>query len=322
VINPLVNTQFQYLDVGVNVDLTPRIHPNHEISMKINIVVSSVTGQQSIGGISQPIISQRSIEHDVRLKDGEVNILGGLLSNTDTTTINGWPGLSKLPFFRYFFSSEQTEHQENEILIVLTPHIIRIPQYTAENLRSIASGTDTNAEVHLASEVLAPPLPQAQGAPPPAAAPAANPLAPASAPAAQNALLRFEPASATIRPGETTTVGIVVQNVQDLYSIPLLVQFNPAVVSIEDVRQGGFLSGGTQEVAIVERVDKERGQAIISATRMPNTPGVSGSGTLLGIVVRGVAAGASPLSIVQINAKDSQQRAIALVTSEAMVRVQ
>ena len=320
VINPLVNTQFQYLDVGVNVDLTPRIHPNHEISMKINIVVSSVTGQQSIGGISQPIISQRSIEHDVRLKDGEVNILGGLLSNTDTATINGWPGLSKLPFFRYFFSNEQTEHQENEILIVLTPHIIRIPQYTAENLRSIASGTDTNAEVHLESEVMAPPAPGAPGAPTAGAAPAANP--PAPAPAAANALLRFEPASATIRPGETTTVGIVVQNVQDLYSIPLLVQFNPAVVSIEDVRQGGFLSGGTQEVAIVERVDKERGQAIISATRMPNTPGVSGSGTLLGIVVRGVAPGTSPLSIVQINAKDSQQRAIALVTSEATVRVQ
>jgi general secretion pathway protein D len=320
VINPLVNTQFQYLDVGVNVDLTPRIHPNHEISMKINIVVSSVTGQQSIGGISQPIISQRSIEHDVRLKDGEVNILGGLLSNTETATINGWPGLSKLPFFRYFFSNEQTEHQENEILIVLTPHIIRIPQYTAENLRSIASGTDTNAEVHLESEVMAPPAPGAPGAPTAGAAPAANP--PASAPAAANALLRFEPAAATIRPGETTTVGIVVQNVQDLYSIPLLVQFNPAVVSIEDVRQGGFLSGGTQEVAIVERVDKERGQAIISATRMPNTPGVSGSGTLLGIVVRGVAPGTSPLSIVQINAKDSQQRAIALVTSEATVRVQ
>jgi general secretion pathway protein D len=203
---------------------------------------------------------------------------------------------------------------------VLTPHIIRIPQYTAENLRSIASGTDTNAEVHLESEVMAPPAPGAPGAPTAGAAPAANP--PAPAPAAANALLRFEPAAATIRPGETTTVGIVVQNVQDLYSIPLLVQFNPAVVSIEDVRQGGFLSGGTQEVAIVERVDKERGQAIISATRMPNTPGVSGSGTLLGIVVRGVAPGTSPLSIVQINAKDSQQRAIALVTSEATVRVQ
>ena len=78
VVNPLVNTQFQYLDVGVNVDVTPRIHPDHEISMKVNVVVSSQTGSTNIGGINQPIISQRSIEHDIRLKDGEVNVLGGL----------------------------------------------------------------------------------------------------------------------------------------------------------------------------------------------------------------------------------------------------
>lgn len=324
VINPLVNTQFQYLDVGVNVDVTPRIHPNREITLKVNIVVSSVTGQQSIGGINQPVISQRSIEHDVRLKDGEVNILGGLLENSDTTTLNGWPGLAKIPLLHYLFSNEQTEHQENEVLIVLIPHIIRIPQYTAENLRSIASGTDTNAEVRLESAVMAPPMPPVSAAPPtPGAAPAANPPALTPAPAAPpSALLRFDPAALTIRPGEPATIGVVVQNVQDLYSIPLLVQFNPAVVSIEDVRQGGFLSGGTQEVAIVERVDKERGQAIISATRMPNTPGVSGSGILLGIVVKGVAAGTSQLSIVQVNAKDSQQRTIPLVTSEATVQVQ
>ena len=125
-----------------------------------------------------------------------------------------------------------------------------------------------------------------------------------------------------MKSGETTTVGIVVQNAQDLYSIPLLLQFNPAVVSIEDVRQGGFLSGGTQDIAIVERVDKERGQAIVSATRMPNTPGVSGSGTLVGIVLKGVAPGNSQISIVQVNAKDSQQRPIQVVTSEAAIRVQ
>ena len=146
--------------------------------------------------------------------------------------------------------------------------------------------------------------------------------APANAPASQNATLQFEPGTAALKPGETTTIGVTVQNVQDLYSIPMLLQFNPAVISIEDVRQGGFLSGGTQEVAIVERVDKERGQAIISATRMPNTPGVSGSGTLVGIVVKGVAPGNSQLSIVQVNAKDSQQRPIQVVTGEATVRVQ
>jgi len=283
--------------------------------------VSSQTGTSSIGGISQPIISQRSIEHDVRLKDGEVNILGGLLEETDSDVRNGWPGFAKIPFLRYFFSGDTIEHQENEILIVLIPHIVRIPTMTAENLRSIASGTDTNAEVHLENEVMAPPVPKAQTIPLPPQPPAAA-APPAQAAAPQNPSLRFDPGAAALQPGETTTIGVVVQNVQDLYSIPMLLQFNPAVISVEDVRQGGFLSGGTQDIAIVERVDKERGQAIISATRMPNTPGVSGSGTLVGIVVRGVAAGNSQLSIVQVNAKDSQQRPIQMVTSEAAIRVQ
>src|SRR5207248_3489863 len=70
-INPLVNTQFQYLDVGVNVDVTPRIHANGDVTLKIAMDISSVTGQASIGGIEQPIIGQRKIEHEVRLREGE-----------------------------------------------------------------------------------------------------------------------------------------------------------------------------------------------------------------------------------------------------------
>lgn len=322
-VNPLVNTQFQYLDVGVNVDVTPRIHPDHEISMKVNIVVSSQTGSTNIGGINQPIISQRSIEHDIRLKDGEVNVLGGLIEQTDSNNINGIPGLAKVPFFRNFFSGNTVDHEKDEILIVLIPHIVRLPTITAENLRSIASGTDTNAEVRLEDAVLLPEPVKPQPAPAPQAAPAAAVMPATANPSApQNAMLRFEPGTATLKAGETTTIGVAVQNVQDLYSIPMLVQFNPAVISVEDVRQGGFLSGGTQEIAIVERVDKERGQAIISATRMPNTPGVSGSGTIVGIVIKGLAPGDSKLSIVQVNAKDSQQRPIQVVTGEATVRVQ
>jgi general secretion pathway protein D len=325
-VNPLVNTQFQYLDVGVNVDVTPRIHPDHEISMKVNVVVSSQTGSTNIGGINQPIISQRSIEHDIRLKDGEVNVLGGLMEQTDTDTITGLPGLARVPGFRYLFGNDNIDHEKDEILIVLIPHIVRMPVISADNLRSIASGTDTNAEVRLADAVLLPEPVKAQAAP---AAQPAQPIpaaaaapAPANTSASTNASLQFEPGTAALKVGETSTIGVTVQNVQDLYSIPMLLQFNPAVISIEDVRQGGFLSGGTQEVAIVERVDKERGQAIISATRMPNTPGVSGSGTLVGIVIKGLAPGNSQLSIVQVNAKDSQQRPIQVVTGEASVRVQ
>ncbi len=179
VVNPLVNTQFQYLDVGVNVDVTPRIHPDHEISMKINVVVSSQTGSTNIGGINQPIISQRSIEHDIRLKDGEVNVLGGLMEQTDSDTLSGLPGLAKIPFFKYFFGSDTIDHEKDEILIVLTPHIVRMPMYSADDLRSIASGTDTNAEVRLEDEVMAPPVPKQQSAPHQRLLP---PLLPAPAP--------------------------------------------------------------------------------------------------------------------------------------------
>jgi general secretion pathway protein D len=136
------------------------------------------------------------------------------------------------------------------------------------------------------------------------------------------AKIHFEPQNLSLKVGQTATIGVVVENVNDLYSIPMLLQYNPAAISIEEVRHGGFLSGGTQEIAIVSQHFKDKGQSIISATRQPNTPGVSGSGTLIGIVVKGIGAGTSNLSIVQVNAKDSQQKLIPLVTSEATLQVQ
>src|SRR6266851_5802254 len=321
-ISPLVNTQFTYLDVGVNIDLTPRVHPNRDVSLKLKVEVSSHTGDSVIGGITQPIISQRVIEHDIRLKEGEVSILGGLVQRTDSKTLEGWPGLARLPLLRYLFSHDKMNHQEDEVLIVLTPRIVRIPEWTKANLRPLYSGSETNVQVKRESEIRAPVQPPATS-PPPQTNQNMGAGVPTPAPgSAAAAKIRFEPQSLSLKAGQTATIGVVVENVSDLFSIPLLLQFNPAVISVEEVQHGGFLSGGTQEIAIVWQPFKEKGQAIISATRKPNTPGVSGSGTLLGIVVKGLAPGASSLSIVQVNAKDSQQKLIPLATSEATVQVQ
>jgi len=334
-ISPLVNTQFTYLDVGVNIDLTPRVHPNRDVSLKLKVEISSHTSDVPIGGITQPVISQRVIEDDIRLKEGEVNIVGGLVQRTDSKTLNGWPGFARLPLLRYLFSDDKKDIQEDEVLIVLTPRIVRIPEWTKANLRPLYSGSETNVQVKRESEIRAPVQQPPPTAPPPAANqnPGAGAAAPTPAPVttapaagavqgAPTAKIRFEPQSLTLKAGQSATIGIVVDNVNDLFSIPFLLQYNPAVISVEDVRHGGFLSGGTQEIAIVQQVFKDKGQAIISATRQPNTPGVSGSGTLIGIVVKGLAPGTSNLSIVQVNAKDSQQKLIPLVTGEATLQVQ
>jgi general secretion pathway protein D len=318
-VNPLVNTQFQYIDVGVNVDITPRVHPNHEVSMKVSIEVSSVTGQSNIGGIQQPIISQRKIDHEIRLKEGEANILGGLVEKTETKSNNGWPGLGNVPLLRYLFAEDSKSYEDDEILIILTPRIVRMPDWTRANLRPLYSGSETNVQVRRESEVRAPSqeIPQAPATPPTGA-----PVTPNAPQGGQSAQMRFEPRSLSLKVGQQSTIGVVVDNVNDLFSIPFLLQYNPAVISVEEVQHGGFLQGGNQEIAIVTNINKEKGQAIISATRQPNTAGVSGTGTIMGIVVKAVGPGTSNLSIVQVNAKDSQQKPVPLVTSEATLQVQ
>jgi general secretion pathway protein D len=348
-VNPLVNTQFQYQDVGVSVDITPRVHPNHEVSLKVLVEVSSVTGQQPIGGIQEPIISQRKIEHEIRLKEGESNVLAGLITRTDTKSINGWPGLAHIPLLRYFFSEDQHQSEDDEILIILTPHIVRMPEWTRANLRPLYTGSESEVKVRRDAEVRSPNAEPRASAQPGAANAgqqalgATVPPSQGAAPTAPSALgaattvpsdtnasqIRFEPRSLSLKVGQQQTIGVVVENVKDLFSIPLLLQYNPAVISVEEVQHGGFLSGGTQEIAIVcsgcgsaNRSEKEHGQAIISATRQPNTAGVSGTGTIMGIVVKAIAPGNSNLSIVQVNAKDSQQKPIPLVTVEATVQVQ
>jgi len=328
-VNPLVNTQFTYIDVGVNVNITPRIHPNHEVSLKVALEVSQVTSFQTIGGIQQPVIGQNKIEHDIRLREGEASILGGLFTKTDSKTINGWPGLAQIPLMKYLFSDNKTDRAENDILIVLIPRIVRLPDWSRADLRPISSGVEQNITVRRQSEIRTPgtqaPAQQApqqapvQQQPAPVPPPAAQPQA-AAAPG-QNARLRFDPQTLTLAPGQTATLGVAVDNVNDLYSIPMMLQYDPAVISIEDIQHGTFLSSGNQEIAIVQGGDKSKGQIMIAATRQPNTPGVSGSGTLLGVVIRAVGAGATNLSIVQVNAKDSQQKPLPLVTTEASVQV-
>jgi general secretion pathway protein D len=335
VVSPLVNTQFQYQDVGVNIDITPRILPDRDVAMHIKIEVSAVTSNVNIGGINQPVISQRVIEHDVRLKDGEVNVLGGLIQRTDTTSVSGWPGLAKIPIMKYLFSTDAVEHKDDEILIVLTPRVVRMPNITAENLRSIATGTDQNPQIHFVDDAVTAPVPPAaapkpqpaqaavqQGVPLIAAGPTVGTQAPvASVTPGGPATLRFEPGTISLKPGDTTTIGIVVENVKDLSSIPLLLQYNPAVISVEEVRHGGFLSADSQ-AAIVQQPNQAHGQEIISVTRAPNSAGISGTGTVVAVVIKALAPGNSQLSIVQVNARDSQQRPIQLVTVEGAVKVQ
>ena len=141
-ISPLVNTQFTYTDVGVNVDLTPKIHNDSEVSMHIEIEISNVRDFVDIGGISQPVIGQRKVTHDIRIREGEASILGGLMQSQTFITKSGVPFLGSIPLIGRFFSSKDVQLSENEILVVLVPRIVRLPEINAVNLQVVASGVE------------------------------------------------------------------------------------------------------------------------------------------------------------------------------------
>jgi general secretion pathway protein D len=177
-VSPLVSTQFQYLDVGVNIDITPHIHANNEVTLKMSLEISSVTGQQSIGGITQPIIGQRRIDHETRLADGDVNLLGGILEDQETQSLSGYPWISKLPILKYLFAQENKERRENEIVFAITPHIVRSRDVTEDDLRVIEVGTGTLTELRRKPSAPAAPATEPADAAKQQAAPQAAPSAP------------------------------------------------------------------------------------------------------------------------------------------------
>ena len=220
-INPLVNTQFQYLDVGVNIDITPKVHAGREVTLKISMDISSVTGQSNIGGISQPVIGQRKIEHEIRLKEGEVNIMGGILEDQDIRSLNGIPGLAQIPILKYLFSQTNVEHKENEIVFALIPHIIRSRDVNDLNEKALEVGTASAIELRRTSQAETP-APVNQATPAAAQAPAPEPQAQAAPQmAAAEASFSFDPASLTQAPGSTFAINVLLKGAQNVYSVPL-----------------------------------------------------------------------------------------------------
>ncbi len=163
----IASTQFQFQDVGVNVDLTPHLLPSGEIAIHAKIEISSVQPSVSIAGVNEPTFGQRQIEHDIRLEEGETSVLGGLLQNEDSVTVSGVPGLGNIPGLKYLFSDTKHEKKQTDVLIMLTPRIIRLPESSVE-----AAAAQTPAQPVTGPSTPAPSAP----------APPALPVQPSSAP--------------------------------------------------------------------------------------------------------------------------------------------
>jgi general secretion pathway protein D len=147
VVSSLVNTQFQYQDVGVKVEMTPSIHYDNDITLKIRIEVSTDANSTTISGVTEPIIAQNIVDQVIRLREGEASILGGITEKMDTVSWNGIPGLSSIPILRYLFGSKDHQIMDTELVFLVVPHIVRTQSINPMNLRTVDTGSGQNIEL-------------------------------------------------------------------------------------------------------------------------------------------------------------------------------
>lgn len=329
-INPLVNTQFQYTDVGVNIDVTPRIHSNGDVTLKIAMDISSVTGQQNIGGITQPIIGQRKIEQEVRLREGEASMMGGMLEGLNSKSLSGIPGLGQIPLLKYLFAQEQTEHSETETVFVLIPHIVRRQLLTDLNQQAIDVGTAGAITLRRASHTnSAAPSSGTNPASGAGSVAVPQPAAPTAAPEPQlvprsggQASFAFDPATFTQHAGSTFTVNILLSGAQNVYSVPLQLTYDPKLLQVVNVSNGSLLAQDGQIVTVTHREDDSTGTMQVTATRPPGASGVNGQGPVVTVTFMAKAPGQSVLTIARGGARDPAMQAMPVNGATATVTIQ
>ena len=139
-------TSFQYQDIGIKIEVEPRVHHNKEVTLKLMTEVSNLNGAvpSGNGGTPQPIIGTRTISSNIRLKDGETNLLAGLYRTDKSNSKATIPFIGDIPIIGRIFSNVDTSTQTTDLVLTLTPHIIRIPDITEEDLAPVYVGTDAN----------------------------------------------------------------------------------------------------------------------------------------------------------------------------------
>jgi general secretion pathway protein D len=348
-----VNTQFTYTDVGVKMEITPRVHPDGQITLKTSMEISNLNGSQTIGGITQPIISTRKVEHTIRLMDGETNLLGGILEVQDTSTTGGTPFLGQIPILKYLFTSTQKEHITNELVFLLVPHIVRKQELNDLNRRAFDVGTGSGIDLRMASRqapannatptaATAAPQQPAGGAPvtpsrqpsnpvpqqqTPQQQPAPQNAAPQGTPAPQQTLktgqvgLRLDPGTLQQQVGGTFPVTIVLSHGEDIASVPIQLSYDPRLFQFVKVTNGDFLAKDGQNVALVYRDDPTTGKLQITAQRTPGAQGISGDGAVFNLTFTAKAKGTGVISIAVPGARNSKNQPMDVLGSQSTITV-
>ncbi len=295
--SPVITGSVQYLDVGLKLEVEPEIHLDNDVAIKINLEVSSIIKEveNKVSGTLSYQVGTRNASTVLRLRDGETQILAGLINDEDRNTANKVPGLGQLPLLGRLFASHKDNGSKTEIVLSITPHIVGSNRLPDARVMEYWSGTESSLR---SDPLLLKPfgvvaLGSGASAAQPTRAAAPTPAAVANPP------LAFSwagPSQAKV--GDVISVTLNTRAQQGVNGLGFLVGFDPAVLKATDVAEGDFMRQGDQPSNFTKTIDQAGGQILVDLKGA--APGGEGSVVTLTFEVTAATA-RSPLVLSRIS---------------------
>lgn len=261
---PVVTGSVQYLDVGLKLEVEPDIHLDNEVAIKVNMEVSSIAKEvpNTVSGTLAYQVGTRNASTLLQLKDGETQILAGLINSEDRVSANKVPGLGQLPILGRLFSSQKDDKTKTEIVLSITPHVVGRSRTPDARETEYWSGTEATLRENqlilrpIGSNSAATPVavvrPQL---PEPAAMPAPAGVSPIM-------LSWHGPSQANV--GDIISLTLNLQSPQGMNDLGLMVNFDPAILKIVDVVEGNILKQGNMQSSFTKDINQEIGQVAVN----------------------------------------------------------
>ncbi len=304
-------TSFEYQDVGIDVKITPTIHFEKEITLELEIKIKSLGGA---GYANIPIIATREVKNVIRLRDGETNLLAGLLKDEERKTVSGIAGLKNIPILGSLFSSTDLTIQQTDVILTITPYIIRTVPLSEEDLKPL--WVDLGGISPAAS---------ARGGPPEEElaerrARQRTEVEDMARRSEQNQVF-LTPANFEVPQNREFRVSVNARIQEDISSMSLNISFDPESVKLKEVVRREFLNRLGKDVPFLKNIDNSSGVCTIGFSSTDIGQGIKGTGSIATLVFQAVSKGESTVQVTSVSANKPTGQTLMFETGQSRVVV-
>lgn len=307
---PIVN--YQYKDVGIDVKIVPKVHFENEITLELEIEIKSLAGT---GFADLPIITTRRVKNMIRLRNGETNLLAGLLKDEERRTLSGIAGLKSIPIIGALFSTTDQRIQQSDVILTITPYIVRKVEVRAEDKKPVWVGPE-GVSGERAGGVLPEAQPMTQRA-----MPAETPAMTARRVETGRNRISFSPQNPEVALNRPFNITLVLSTQEEVANLSVNISFNPEVIRMNDVIKGALVNQLGADVPFLKNIDNSSGVCTIGFSSPEIGRGLKGSGIIAVLAFQPMTKGESIVSVTDITAHDPGGRNLSFEAGQSRVTV-